>query len=323
MQRAEFGPIGSGLVTFGETMGLVTMREPGHPHDGSTMRLGIGGAESNVAVGVGRLGVPAAWIGRVGDDDLGRLITRELRAEQVRVTAIVDAAPTGLMLKFRPSPGQTQVRYYRSGSAGSHLAPADLDLRQIARASMLHVTGITPALGPGPAAAVGSAIGAARAAGVPVSFDVNYRAALWSAEAAARALRPLLREVDILFAGEDEARLLVDGAGEDPHATARLLARAGPGQAVLKLGARGAVACIDGSTYSQPAVPVPVVDTVGAGDAFVAGYLAEVIVGADPERRLATAAAAGACAVTVAGDWEGMPTRADLARLAAAEPVVR
>jgi 2-dehydro-3-deoxygluconokinase len=287
------------------------------------MRLTVGGAESNVAIGVRRLGVPAAWIGRVGDDELGGLIVRELRAEQVAVRAITDPAPTGLMLKFRPSPGQSQVRYYRTGSAGSRLQPADLDWRQIASAELLHITGITPALGPGPARAVRTAIDKARAARVPVSLDVNYRAALWSRCEAAAALRPLLRAVDIVFAGMDEAALLVDGVTEDPLAAAELLAGAGPGQAVIKLGALGAVARIDRANYIEPAVPMPVVDTVGAGDAFVAGYLAETITGAEPARRLATAAAAGACAITVAGDWEGMPSRADLARLASSEPVMR
>lgn len=325
MGEDHAGAAGTGLVTVGETMGLISVQETGHPGYGAPMRLAIGGAESNVAIGVRRLGVPATWIGRVGDDEIGRLIVRELRAERVRAEVVVDPAPTGLMLKFRPSAGYTQVRYYRTESAGSHLEPADVDPDLVAGAALLHITGITPALGPGPADAVGAAVAAARAAGVPISLDVNYRGALWSRQQAAAALRPLLDQIDIIFAGQEEVDVLIDpetGAG-DPRATAALLAKAGRGHAVIKLGTRGAVAHVDGRDYSQPALTVPVVDTVGAGDAFVAGYLAETIAGADPQQRLQTAAAAGALACTVPGDWEGMAGRDDIARLASSDPVVR
>jgi 2-dehydro-3-deoxygluconokinase len=310
-----------GLVTLGETMGLLTPVEIGPAHHGAQVRLGLAGAESNVAIGVRRLGADATWIGRVGRDEMGAMVTRELRAEGVTVHATEDDAPTGLMFKIRRTGELTRVTYYRAGSAGSRLAPPDVDETTVASAGVLHVTGITPALGAAPAAAVRAAVEIARAAGVPVSLDLNYRSALWDATAAGPALRELVKQADVVFAGAHEATLVVEA--DSPEATARALAELGPRQVVVKLGARGCVAVVDGVAYRRAAVPVRVVDPVGAGDAFVAGYLSELMDGAPPERRLTTATAAGAFVVTVPGDWEGLPHRHELALLDATDEVVR
>lgn len=310
-----------GLVTLGETMGVLTPLAAGALHRGAALRLSIAGSESNVAIGVRRLGGAATWFGRVGEDEIGGLILRELRAEDVTVRAVRDPAPTGLMIKTSRTAGITRVSYYRRGSAGSRLAPADLDEDVIAAAGVLHVTGITPALGTAPAAAVRAAIDIARGHGVTVSLDVNYRSALWDAATAGAALRDLVRHADIVFAGEQEAALLTD-VGE-PAAMAGRLAALGPRQVLIKRGRLGCVAVIEDAGHDQPAVPVRVVDPVGAGDAFVAGYLAELLAGQAPPARLATAAAAGAFAVTVDGDWEGLPSRPDLNLLDAQDDVIR
>lgn len=311
----------TGLVTLGETMGLLTPESPGPLHHARGLRLSIAGAESNVAIGVRRLGGPATWIGRVGADEVGDLVLRELRAEGVAVRAVRDPAPTGLMLKTMRAAGIIKVAYYRTASAGSRLSPDDLDEELIAGAGVLHVTGITPALGPGPAAAVDTAVEIARGAGVPVSLDLNYRAALWDRASAGARLRELARHADVLFAGEAEAALLTAGAA--PSAMAAAISSAGPPQVIIKRGADGCTAVIDGTHLERAAVPVRAVDTVGAGDAFVAGYLAELLAGRPAAARLATATAAGAFAVTVSGDWEGLPGRADLALLHATDDVIR
>lgn len=311
----------AGLITLGETMGLLSAVEVGPLHRVPQLRLSIAGAESNVAIGVRRLGGAATWIGRVGRDEIGDLALRELRAEDVAVAAVRDSAPTGLMIKTRRTGDLTAVAYYRAGSAGSRLGPQDVDQDAIRGAAVLHVTGITPALGEGPAAAVHAAVETARAAGVVVSLDLNYRSALWDARTAATALRDLVTYADVVFAGEQEAALLV--AQDTPERMARGLSALGPRQAVLKRGHLGCVAVIDDSVYQQAAMAVCAVDPVGAGDAFVAGYLAELMAGEPAAARLATAAAAGAFAVTVPGDWEGLPRRRELALLDAADPVVR
>jgi 2-dehydro-3-deoxygluconokinase len=299
-------------VTLGETMALLSPTEVGLLRHATTMRLGVAGAESNVAIGVRRLGVPAAWLGRVGDDELGRLVLGTLRSEQVDVdAAVLDAeAPTGLMLKERRTAGLARVVYYRRHSAGSRLGPDDLDVDRIERARVLHLTGITPALGPGPRAAVHAAVDVAAGSGTLVSLDLNYRAALWGAAEAGAELRDLTGRADLVFAGDDEAPLVVEQGS--PPAMAAALAAMGPGHAVVKCGERGAAAVVDGSARTVPAVPVRAVDSVGAGDAFVAGYLATLLGGAAGEDCLATAAVCGAFAVTVPGDWEGLPTREEL-----------
>ncbi|WP_433890310.1 sugar kinase [Streptomyces sp. CA-111067] len=310
------------LVTIGEALGVLSASEPGPLSMGTGMRLGIAGAESNVAVGVSRLGGTAVWAGRVSEDALGDLILRELRAEGVVTVPVRDPAPTSLLLKERRTAGHSRARYYRTLTAGSRLTPDDVPETLVANAAVLHVTGITPALGPGPAAAVTHAVDIAREAGVTVSLDVNYRSLLWDEPAARHALLPLLRRSDLILAGTHEARLLSPG-DHAPEALAASLCALGPSAAVLKLGAAGALALIDGTTYHQPAFPVPVHDTFGAGDAFAAGYLAELLTSRPPAERLRTAALLGAFAVSTSGDWQGLPHRRDLGLLHHPDDIVR
>lgn len=311
----------SGLVAIGETMGLMVQAVPGRPRTGEAMTFGMGGAESNVAIGVRRLGVPATWIGRLGDDPAGQLIRRELRAEQVEVIAPADPAPTGLMIRWRPAAGRGRVIYHRRDSAGAHLQATDIPADTVRDAAVLHSTGITLALGPGPAGAVAHAMALAREAGTTVSFDLNYRRALWSESEATAAMTAVLAGCDVVFAGVEEARM-VTGSSDLLEAACALQAM-GPSQVVITLGADGCLARIDASTFEASAPAVAVLDTVGAGDAFVAGYLAELIARAGPSQRLGTAVAAGAFAVTVGGDWEGLPGREDLDLLSRSEPVIR
>ncbi|WP_369255502.1 sugar kinase [Geodermatophilus amargosae] len=303
-----------GIVTLGETMALLWPPEVGPLRHAPSLRLGVAGAESNLAVGAVRLGVPATWLGRVGDDEFGRLVATTLRGQGVTTTAVVDpGAPTGLMVKERRTARATRVLYYRSGSAGSRLGPGDLDPAVIAGARVLHVTGITPALSASARAAVFAAVEEAVAAGVPVSLDLNYRSALWSAGEAGPVLRELVRRADVVLATEEEARLVVDAP--DDRALVAALAALGPRHVLLKQGAAGSLSGIEDRLYRVPARTVPVVDPVGAGDAFGAGYLSGLCRGLDAEERLGLATTAGAFAVSVPGDWEGLPSLADLALL--------
>ena len=304
----------TGLLTFGETMGLVAADGIGPLAHARSFSFGIGGSESNVAIGVARLGGEATWLGRVGPDATGALIAGRIAASGVRTLAITDESFTGLMVRHRRSGEFTQVDYHRAGSAGSRLSPADVPAAELTAASIVHVTGITPALSETARAAVFQSVETARAAGVPVSVDVNYRAKLWSRFDAAPVLRDLVSRADVVFASPEEAALFVDD-GDVPAALAEL----GPAEVVVKDGGRGCVALIEGKRYEVPALPVTVVDPVGAGDAFVAGYLADRLAGAAAADRLTTAIAAGAFAVTVPGDCEGAPTRAELASLSGAD----
>jgi len=224
--------------------------------------------------------------------------------------------PTGLMIKSQRTSSTTRVSYYRVGSAASALRPEDLPLDQIASAAVLHVTGITAALSPSCRDAIEAAVEHAGRNSTLVSFDVNHRTALWADAVAGPVLRRMAAYADIVFAGEDEAALLLGAHADAPAAElAAAVAELGPAEVVIKRGAAGAVALVDGQVADQPGIGVTAVDHVGAGDAFVAGYLAAYLDGADFRERLRTANMTGAFAVTVSGDWEGAPTRRELALL--------
>ncbi|WP_306333900.1 sugar kinase [Streptomyces sp. KL118A] len=306
----------SDVLTLGETM--VALRGSGPLKLGGSMDLSVAGAESNVAIGLSRLGHTVRWAGAVGDDEAGELVLRTLRAEGVDVTAATRdaAAPTGLIL-FEPRlPEVTRVHYYRAGSAGSRLTPDAVDAAFAAGAPrVLHLTGITPALGPSAAEACRRALRLAREHDTQVCLDVNFRSRLWSSEQAATELRAWLPHVDVLIASDDELPLcLPSGATTAPE---QVLLDEGIREVVVKLGARGATVHSAEGPLHSPAREVRAVDAVGAGDAFVAGYLSALLDGADLSTRLDRAVTTGAFAVASRGDWEGAPTRAELKLLGA------
>lgn len=309
-------PLVSAVVTIGETMGLVTPYRIGRLGESGDLCVKVAGAESNVAIGLARLGVPVTWMGRVGDDELGRLVIRELRAEGVSVRAIVDECrATGLMLKTRPRSTKTTVTYFRSDSAGAALSPHDIDLDEVRNAGVLHVTGITVALSSSARSAIRSAIEAAHGSGTLVSLDINYRSALWSAAAAHDELRRMLPHVDILFAGEEEADVVMGTKGSTTRERLSALSALGPRTVLLKRGSHGAVGRFEDEMIEQAATAVEVVDPVGAGDAFAAGYLSALVEGLPAVEALHRASVAGALACTSIGDWEGAPTYDEIARV--------
>ncbi len=304
---------GPSVLTIGEGLGVLRTRELGSLAQVPDLMVGTGGAEGNVAIGLARLDVSVTWLGRVGDDGLGRRVVRELRAEGVNVVAPVDdEAPTGLLIKERPTGGRTTITYHRAGSAGSRIRPSDLNAVDFSSFSLLHLTGITPALSPSARETVRVAVDRAREAAVPISFDVNHRSSVWLGEDPAAVYRELVSAAQIVFAGDDEAGLVAPESTSDPLERAAAIALLGPRDVVIKLGEHGAVAFVDGQATRRDAVPVTVVDTVGAGDAFVAGYLAEWVRGRPVADRLELAVRTGAAVCGHPGDWEGFPTRAEL-----------
>jgi len=304
------------LLTLGETMGSIRTTRP--LRLGGTMSMSLGGAETNVAIGLARLGHTVRWAGRLGDDDVGQFALRTLRAESVLVDAVrIDGArPTGMMLLESRAAGVSRASYYRAGSAGSALHAADLEAAVDSGCRILHVTGITPALSETAAEATVTAARRARAAGSTVSFDVNFRSALWSAHRATEVLSQLAVMTDVMIASEDELSLVTPpGLGEEEAVLH--LGALGVRDVVIKRGADGATAwTLAGGTVAsvehREALRVPVVDTVGAGDAFSAGYLSAVLDGLPLGARLDRGVALGAFAVADGTDWEGLPTRRDL-----------
>lgn len=301
------------VVTFGETM--AALRAHGALRMGGSLGLSVAGAESNVAIGLARLGHQVRWAGRVGADELGALVLRTLRAEGVDLDyAVTDDSgrPTGLLLTEPRLGTLTRVSYYRAGSAGSAVTAADVLPALASGSRVLHLSGITPALGPSAAETVLAAATTARDAGITVCLDINYRSRLWTADRARAALRPLLVHTDLLVASEDELPLVLEQPEAGETEAVKSLLDAGVQEVIVKRGAHGATVVTADGTADRAARRVDAVDLVGAGDAFVAGYLSGLLDGADVRARLDRAVTTAAFAVATRGDWEGFPTRDEL-----------
>jgi len=318
----EAVPTGA-VVTLGETLGLVMGSAASPIRVGGQARFSFAGAESNVAIGLTRLGHQVCFVSRVGDDLIGRAVVDTMRGEGIDVSRVVvdPAAPTAMMLRQHRTADVLTVTYYRTGSAASTLSVADIPDNLVRAARLVHVTGITPALSPSACAATLHAVDTAYQAGVPVSLDVNYRAQLWSAAQAGDMLRPLLEHVDFVFGGDEELSLLEPRPSIEASIAA--VRDHGPTQVVRKRGAAGATAYGPFGRLDADAVAVTAVDPVGAGDAFVAGYLSALLDGLDADGCLDRAVECGAFVASVHGDWEGLPRRPELGMLSRPEQVQR
>ncbi|MGX5696696.1 sugar kinase, partial [Agromyces soli] len=292
------------ILAVGETMALVAPALAERLEHACDFRVEAGGAEANVASHLAALGRRAAWAGRVGDDALGRRIVGELAARGVDVRFVeTDAsAPTGVYFK---DPG-AGVIYHRAGSAAAATTAGFADGLPLDGVRYVHLSGITPALSAGCDVFVDALIDRAAVAGVPVSFDVNHRPALWAREAqdgdavAARRLREIAARADLVFVGLDEAERLWGVA--DADAVRALLPE--PRLLVVKDGARRASEFSRDGVAHVPARRAEVVEAIGAGDAFAAGYLAALL---DDEPAEARLAAGHARAVTVLGGTGDFP----------------
>lgn len=273
----------------------------------------IAGAESNLAIGLCRLGCHAGWFGRVGDDPLGLGVLDALRGEGVDVSRAVvdDAGSTGVLVRDTHGERRIDVVYARLGSAGSRLSPADLDAGYLTSARVLHVTGITPALSETAREATAEAVRIAADAGVAVCFDPNLRRRLWPDMAEARrALLPLLERARIVLIGHAEATVLTGQQGAD--AAGQWLADHGAETVAVKLGADGALGISEGRRYHGTALPVRPLDPIGAGDAFDAAFLCAWLRGADLRECIDEGNLAAGLSIQVSGDIEGLPYRREL-----------
>lgn len=271
------------FLCIGETMTLV-YPEPSLPlEEASTFRMHIGGAESNTALYLANLGHSTGWVSRVGDDPFGRRMTSELQRFGVDTSAVYtdQNAPTAVYFKD-PTPQGTTVHYYRRGSAASRMDATDIDRASFNGVRVVHLSGVTPGLSDSCASMVDYAIRTARNHGTLVSFDVNYRPGVWDVETASPVLADLSRRADVVFVGRDEAETLWGTATSDDIANYLKLS----GSLIVKDGDVGATEFTDGVRTFAPAVPVSVVEPVGAGDAFAAGYLSRLVAGDSVASRL-------------------------------------
>ncbi|TWF73498.1 2-dehydro-3-deoxygluconokinase [Kitasatospora viridis] len=315
----EAVPAAVEAVCLGESMAVLLPDRPGSLAAVESFRATVGGAESNVAGVLAALGVPTAWVSRVGDDGFGRRLLTELAGHGVDTTGVaVDPdRPTGLYVK-EGGPHGPVPRYYRAGSAAAALGPEHLADPAVARlldgARLLHLSGITPALSDSCLALVRALL--ARPGRPTVSFDLNWRPALWRRRDPA-VLRELLDAADLVLLGADEAEAAL-GTG-DPAELRALLP--GPATVVVKDAGHLVTAVErDGSSTSEPALAVTVVEPTGAGDAFAAGYLAGTLRGLDQRRRLRLGHLAAAAALTSTGDQGALPDAERRAALLDASP---
>ncbi|SDC21626.1 5-dehydro-2-deoxygluconokinase [Pelagirhabdus alkalitolerans] len=306
------------LVTFGESMVLFYPRFENGIESSQQFTKAIGGAESNIALALARLNHSVRWISQLGADPFGDYILKTLKGEGVDTSFVEQTSdyPTGIYFKEKRPLRNPAVYYYRRDSAASQLSPSDFSDDWIHDTQFVHVTGITPALNEQMFQLTKAVMKRAKELEKRVVFDPNIRFKLWSEKEAKQKLFELLPYCDVFLPGEEELDCLF-GSDMSELDLFDSIHDLGIRLIVVKKGAEGAVASFDSKRISAPPYKVEqVIDTVGAGDAFAAGLLHELMkipfdnLSTDDVRTcLKTATTLGAYATQFSGDWEGAPTQ--------------
>lgn len=290
--------VGPRVVTFGDLFTDVVAQLRGDLRYADDVPARVtahgGGAAANTAAWLADLGVPTAFVGRVGDDVLGRAAVDLLVMAGVDVHAVADATlPTGTCIVLVDSHGERSM--VTDSGASAAIAVADLPVERFVEGTHLHVSGFSLLHDAAREAAL-TALRLAGEHGMTRSFDPGAVSVIESI--GAERLRSWLRGVDLLLPNEDEARRL---AGmDDPEEAARSLVD-GIGAVVVKLGEDGALWTDGLTTVYGEAETVPALDTTGAGDAFAAGFLARWLADREPEAALRSGALTAARCVTLVG----------------------
>jgi 2-dehydro-3-deoxygluconokinase len=297
-------------------MTLFTPNEEGMLRHVQTFSMKFGGAESNVAIGLSRLGHRARWISRLGEDEFGNAMQSFIRGEGVDVSYVTrdNTAPTGVYFKEFRRLNDTRVYYYRKESAASKMSTELLPEEAILDAAYLHITGITPALSESCRSMLEKAIRIAKENGKKIVFDPNIRLKIWTDEDEARHfIKKYASESNIVLPGVTEAEFLFGAC--TPEEYVDQFHALGVETVIMKLGKEGALI----SSQSVPKTRIPgffverVIDPIGAGDAFAAGVLSGLLDELPLEEAVLRGNALGAMATMVNGDVEGLPDRTDLA----------
>ncbi|WP_201450108.1 sugar kinase [Pontibacillus sp. HMF3514] len=298
------------IVTFGESMVLYTPQKNGRLSASQLFEQSFGGAESNVAIGLARLGMKAGWFSRLGEDPFGDFILKQIRGEGVDVSKVIRDKhhETGVMFKEITGIGNPNVYYYRKLSAASYLEPEDLDEDYIRHAKILHLTGITSILSESCLKTVYRAIEIAKENNVKVCFDPNLRLKLFPIHKARPILLRIASMSDYFLPGLEELQLLFDS--RELHSIIDNVRKLNIPVTVIKQGEDGCLIVDQEGEKSIPSHRVSqVVDTVGAGDGFCAGFLFSIVRKTSIEDAATFANAVGAHVVQFLGDIEGLPTK--------------
>lgn len=302
------------VLTFGEAMALFVADDDGPLDRVVQFHRRTAGADTNVAIGLSRLGFDVRWLSRVGEDHNGTFLQRALEAEGLDCRHLKrdPEHATGLVFKERAVDGaDPHVEYVRRGSAASHLCIDDCANVELS-ARHLHATGIPPALSASSRELSFELLSRARAAGLSISFDPNLRPTLWPSEAVMiETLNALAAKADIVMPGLSEGRLLT--GRETAYDIAGDYLDRGAGAVVIKLGPEGSyfrTAETEGTVAGAPVKAV--IDTVGAGDGFAVGIISAYLDGLGWRAALNRGNLIGARQVQVIGDMEGLPSREEL-----------
>jgi 2-dehydro-3-deoxygluconokinase len=309
------------LITLGEAMLRLSVPVGSRLENAHQLRLTVGGAEANVAVALARMGRSSSWVSRLPDSPLGRRVGSELASHGVDLGHVrwVEGARLGTyFVELSAPPRPIEVIYDREGSAASAIGVEDVPWDEVETAGVVHLTGITPALSASCRETCLEVARHARAASVPLTFDVNYRAALWAPERARDVLSELCSLANVVVVAERDARTVFELDGDPIEMVGRAQDLFGAESVVLTRGRDGCSWRFGEDAGELAALPATVIDRIGAGDAFAAGVILGVLEG-DLRRGVEVGRAMAALQVGIEGDQFRAGVR-EVARLMSGEP---
>jgi 2-dehydro-3-deoxygluconokinase len=301
------------VITIGDAMITFNPSSTGPMRFVQSFDRKVGGAELNFAIGCSRLGLCTGWISRLGNDEFGKHIFNFVRGEGIDVSEVklVDGYPTSLNFKEIMEGGDGSTYYYRANSPTKSLTNESIKSSYFESAKLLHITGVFPAIDEKNIEIIHTAISEAKKQNLLISFDPNIRLKLWTKERAKKVLLEFLPHVDIFLTGLEEAELLLGTS--DPVEIFEECKKLGISNVAIKLGEKGSIGYQNGEYLeASPVVPKKIVDTVGAGDGFDAGFVYGVLNGWSLEKTLRFANTIGSMVVSVKGDNEGLPYLEDV-----------
>lgn len=304
------------VITFGEAMVRFTPPVYRRLEQTRTLEVFIGGAELNTSVALARFGTKVAWVSRLTNNELGRMIAGQAREAGVNDGHILwtDEDRVGLyFFELAGAPRANNVIYDRKGSAISMVTSGMFQWKEIfAGARWFHVSGITPALSPTTAQVTTEALRTAKEAGLTVSFDLNYRSKLWSEAEASHWMKDNMQYCDLVCTGKKDAKNMLELEGDSPEEVAKDLRKKFGVKMVAMPKRKGKrqwknsytvnLYTKDG-TVSTASYDIDVVDRLGAGDAFVGGFIHGMLTTGDPQQSLDLGVASGAFKHTIPGDF--------------------
>jgi 2-dehydro-3-deoxygluconokinase len=302
------------VITFGEAMAMFIANEQGPLNEVNQYTRSLAGAETNVAIGLARLGLSSGWASKVGNDSFGKYIIQRLREENVHIghVLVVGNYPTGFQVKSKVVVGDPEVQYFRKGSAASQMDVSDLKEDYFLQARHMHITGIPLALSDQMREFAQYALELMNKNNRTVSFDPNLRPTLWkSKREMINQINEIAYKSDTFLPGLAEGEILTGFS--DPQDIASFYLDKGVKLVIIKLGEEGAFYKIAAEEGFVKGFPVEnVIDTVGAGDGFAVGVLSGLVEGHSVEEAVMRGNAIGALAVQSPGDHDGYPTRKQL-----------